>query len=174
MSPRDDYFDLQWHFGLYSYSTMQNMIEAMLADESFAGDPERLWQLVLFLYQASETRPLDRAYHYHIGLTLEALRSSYEQIGDTEKMEKLNQALELYEGISATFHQEFQLSGLRASGSDPNSEPALLAIERACRRQENIIELILKLHLRLLKLVREALGFSSEDYPIITLEWEKE
>ena len=174
VTDRDEFFDLQWHFGLYSYTAMQHMVEAMLNDEAFVGNPERLWQIVVFLFQASETRPLDRIYHYHIGQALETLKDCYEQMGDAEKTQKLEQALELYDGISATLRNEFDLSGLPLSGSGPSDGPELLTIERSCRRQENIIEPLLKLHTRLLKQVREILDFSTNDYPIVTPQWEKE
>ncbi len=153
---------------------MQKMVEAMLDDKDFTGDPERLWEIIVFLYQASETRPLDRIYHYHIGQALEALKNCCEQMGDAEKAQKLEQALEFYDGISATLRYEFELSGLPLSGSGSSDDPELLTIERSCRRQENIIEPVLKLHTRLLKQVRDALGFSADDHPIVTLRWEKE
>lgn len=174
VADRDEFFDLQWHCGLYSYTAMQHMVEAMLDDEAFVKDPERLWQIVVFLFQASETRPLDRIYHYHIGQTLKALKGCYEETGDDEKAHKLDQALEFYDGISATLRNEYELSGLPLSGSGSSDDPELLTIERSCRRQENIIEPVLKLHTRLLKQVREALGFSADDRPIVTLQWEKE
>jgi len=171
---RDEFFDLQWHFGLYSYAAIQKMVEAMLDDESFTNDPERLWNIIVFLFQASETRPLDRVYHYHIGQALEALKNCYEQTGDAKKAQRLEQALEFYDGISATLRDEFELSGLPLSGSGSADEPELLTIERSCRRQENIIEPVLNLHTRLLKQIREILGFSAADYPIVTPQWEKE
>lgn len=174
VADRDEFFDLQWHFGLYSYIAMQHMIEAMLDDEAFVKDPKRLWQIFVFLFQASETRPLDRIYHYHIGQALRALKDCYEQMGDTEKVQKLEQALEFYDGISATLRHEYDLSGLPLSGGGSSDDPELLTIERSCRRQENIIEPLLKLHTRLLKQVREILDFSTDDYPIVTPQWEKE
>jgi hypothetical protein len=174
VTDRDEFFDLQWHFGLYSYAAVQNMVEAMLDDEAFAQNPERLWQIVVFLFQASETRPLDRIYHYHIGQTLEMLKHYYEQMGEADKAQKLEQALEFYDGISATLHHEYDLSGLPLSGSGSSDDPELLTIERSCRRQENIIEPLLRLHTRLLKQVREILDFPTDDYPIVTPQWEKE
>jgi hypothetical protein len=171
---RDEFFDLQWHFGLYPYTATQRMTEEMLEDEEFASDPERLWQIIIFLYQASETRPVDRIFHYHTGRVLAALRDYYEQKEDLDKVEKLSEALDFYDSISATLRQEFELSGLPLSGSGPSDEPELLTIERSCRRQENIIEPMLKLHARLLKQVREALDYAAEDHPIVTFDWEKE
>lgn len=174
VADRDEFFDLQWHFGLYSYTAMQHMADAMLEYETFVNDPERLWGIMVFLFQASETRPLDRIYHYHIGQALKALKGYYGETGDEEKAQKLEQVLEFYNGISATLRNEFELSGLPLSGGGSADDPELLVIERSCRRQENIIEPMLKLHARLLKQVRGALDFSASDHPIVTLQWDKE
>jgi len=171
---RDEYFDLQWHFGLYPYAPMQQMVEAMLEDEEFAGDPENLWQLLVFLHKASETRPVDRIYHYHTGRVLEALKNSCKQNADAERAQKLEQVLDFYDSVSETLRHEFELLHLPLTKSGASNDPELLAIERSCRRQERIIEPMLKLHARLLKQVREALGYTAEDHPIVAFGREKE
>ncbi len=171
---RDQYFDLQWNFGLYSYSPLQKLVDALIEDETNRGDPERLWEILVFLYQASETRPYDRIFHYHLGRALKALKEYCTSTGDTERTERLAEALKFYDSVSATFKKEFEYSGLPLSSAASPAGQELMVIEQSCRRQEEIIEPILRLDLRLMKLVREALGFSPESHPLVSPQWKQE
>jgi hypothetical protein len=171
---RDDYFDLQWNFGFYAYNTTQDMVMFMLKDKQIAADPEKLWNLMLFMYNASMTRPLDRDFHYTLGRVLLALQASAKAKGDTAATAKLAEAQKFYDGVTHTFKTYFTDSGLKMSSPDVKGEDSMLTIERSTRRQREILEPVLKLELRLMKQVRDAMGYSASKYPLYNLDGGKE
>jgi len=171
---RDRFFDLQWNFGYYRYQLIEALLDKLITDEEFRRDPERLFGVMHFLYNAGATRPFDRLYHYHMGLALDTLIEHFESTDDAETLAKLQEAKELYESITKTFVRSFERANLPVSGRFSPDEPKLLVLERSARRQDYIIEPILKHELRLLKQVREALGLNPEEHPLSNTMFERE
>jgi len=169
---RDDYFDLQWQFGLYTYTIVEDLVEKLLEADWVRTDPEALWELLVFLHQVSATRPMDRLYVSHTGLVLEQLEECLRDKGETATARKLADARQFQREIADTLKQEFALSRLPLTGSTGPQDTELVRIERSCRRQEQILEPVLRLQVRLLTQVREALGLSPEEHPIVTPKWE--
>ncbi len=171
---RDSYFDLQWNYGFYAYNMMGDIVTGALMQEDIASNPDKLWELLSFLYRASSTKPYDRIYHQYIGSVIRAIGDCYSQKGDNDKAAKVAEALKFHKSVSKTFAVYFADSGLKLSAQDDPAEDRLLTIERSCRRQAQIIEPVLKLDLRLMKQVREAMGYSASSRPLPNLEGGKE
>jgi hypothetical protein len=171
---RDSYFDLQWNYGFYAYNTMGDIVTGSLRDKDIASNPDKLWELLSFFYRASCTKPYDRVYHQYMGRIIRAIGDCYSQKGDSAKAAKVAEALKFYESVTKTFAVYFADSGLKKVAPDDPTDDSLLIIEASCRRQTQVIEPVMKLELRLVKQVREAMGYSASDRPLPNLDGGKE
>lgn len=171
---RNRFFDLQWNFGFYRYQLIERLAGALIESEEFHADPERMFGVMQFLYNAGATRPFDRLYHFQLGQALDAVIEHFRQAEDAETLSKLEEAKKLYDSITETFVRSFDHANLPVTGAFSPDDPKLLMLERSARRQDYIIEPILKHELRLLKQVREALGLSPDQHPLSNVMWEQE
>jgi hypothetical protein len=171
---RNQFFDLQWNFGFYRYQLIEHLADSLIKDDGFCADPEKMFGVMQFLYNAGATRPFDRLYHFQMGQALDALIEHYRGADDAQTLAKLEEAKKLYDSITETFVRSFDRANLPVTGAFTPNDPKLLMLERSARRQDYLIEPILKHDLRLLKQVREALGLSPEEHALSNTMWERE
>jgi len=169
---QDDYIGLQWSYGYYPEREVISLVNALLEDKNISGDPEKIFEVMRFLYKMGLTRPFDRIHHYLMGVALEKLYIHYERAEDPLKLEKVKEIKRLYDGISSTLGTWVKEE---VKGIYPIKDPKnFLEHEEKIRRVSSVLRSAIDLQRRLLKQVRDLIGLSASEYPLQDMLWRGE
>ena len=169
---QEDYIGLQYSYGYYPEPVVISLVNALLESEEINSDPEKIFEVMRFLYRMGLTRPFDRIHHYLMGLALEKLYVHYGGAGDPLKLEKIKEIKRLYDGISSTLGTWVKEE---VKGIHPIKDPKnFLEHEEKIRRVSSVLRNAIELQRRLLKQVRDLIGLSAREYPLHNLLWKPE
>ncbi len=162
---------LESTFGIYPKDMVIYTITKLLERDDIKNDPEKLFELMRFLYNLSNTRPFDRIQHYLTGVVLEALIRHFEDIGDKEKVKELKNQMFFYDEITDSLGRWFEK---RVKESYPIEDPkSFLEFEDKLARNPDVLIDALALNLRLLDQIRAVLGLDKEKYFLLNQKWDK-